>query len=254
MSEAFLSTVDLAARPTLDRLDPRSRILAALAAIVVVVALRSPLVLAGLLPIALGLATAMGIGAAELGRRLRHVEGFLLVLALLLPFTVPGPTWVALGPLALSVPGAERAVEILLRVNLAAVTLLALLGGLEPVRFGHALARLGAPAKLVHLILFAARFVTLLREAAVRRLDTLRARGFRRRTSLHTLRTLAHLVGRLLVDAIERAERVDEAMRCRAFAGRFALLDTGRFGSADHRFAAAVAALLLTVLMVDRLT
>ena len=254
MSETFLCASDLGPRPRLDRLDPRSRIVAALAAVVVIVTIRSSLVLAAALPLVVLLALATGVAAADLGRRLLHVEGFLLVLVVLLPLTVPGPEWTSLGPLTLSRPGVDRAVAIALRVNLAALTILTLLGGLEPVRLGHALARLGVPVKLVHLVLFAARFVTLVREAARRRLDTLRARAFRRRTSLHTLRTLAHLVGRLLVDAVERAERVDEAMRCRAFAGRFALIDTDHYGPADRRFAGALAVLLLVPLVTDLLT
>jgi cobalt/nickel transport system permease protein len=77
---------------------------------------------------------------------------------------------------------------------------------------------------------------------------------FRRRTSLHTLRTLAHLVGRLVVDAVERAERVGEALRCRAFAGRFALVDDTCFGPTDRRFAAGLGLVLLALVVTDRLT
>jgi cobalt/nickel transport system permease protein len=231
-----------------------SDLVAALAAVVAVLAVRSPLVLAAAAPVALAAAVAVGASPRDLLHRLLHVEGFLLVLAVLLPLTVPGPVWLAIGPIALSQPGVERAVVMLLRVGLAATAIFALLGGLEPARFGHGLARLGVPRKLVHLLLFTGRFVALVRDEAVRRHETMRARAFRPRTSLHTLRSLAHLVGRLLVGAFERAERVDEAMRCRAFAGRFALIDDDRFGAADRRFTVAVAALLSLLVMVDRLT
>ncbi|MBR7551292.1 cobalt ECF transporter T component CbiQ, partial [Mycobacterium tuberculosis] len=52
----------------------------------------------------------------------------------------------------------------------------------------------------------------------------LKARGFRPATSRHTLATLGLVVGTVLVRALERSERVAEAMRCRGFSGHFALL------------------------------
>lgn len=254
MSEAFLDDRAVAARPLLDRLDPRSRILASVVAVAVVLALRSPPVLAASTALAIGLALAVGAKPGDLLRRLAHVEGFLAVLLVLLPLTVPGPDWARLGPLVLSQPGVDRAVLVVLRVTLAAVVIFTLVAGLEPVRFGHALARLGMPRKLVHLLLFTVRFVALLRDEVARRHDSLRARAFRPRTSIHTLRTLAHLTGRLLVGAVERAERVDEAMRCRAFTGRFALVDGGGYGTADRRFAVVATVLLLLPLVTERLT
>jgi cobalt/nickel transport system permease protein len=237
----------------LDRLDTRVRLAAALACVVAVLSVRSPLVLAGLIPVGLVMAGLSGLGARAVLARLAHVEGFLAVLAVLLPLTVPGETWAAIGPLVLSKPGVERALMVLLRVNLCALTILTLLGGLEPVRLGHALARLGVSTKLVHLLLFSARWVALLREEAARLDDALRARAFRARTSLHTLRTLAHYTGQLLVRAFERAERVDEAMRCRAFSGRFAVVAEERPSRYDALFAAGLAFGLALPILVDRL-
>ncbi len=253
MSDTAFRDAPLTPRPRLDRLDPRLRVAAALATVVVVLALRSPLMLAALVPVAAAAALAAGHAPRDLARRLAHVEGFLIVLALLLPLTVPGPTWATLGPLDLSRPGVDRAVLILLRVNLCALTIFTLLGGLEPVRFGHALARLGVSAKLVHLLLFATRWVALVREEAGRLHDALRARAFRAAGSRHGLRTLAHFLGQLLVRAFERAERVDEAMRCRAFSGRFALVAEEAFARRDAAFAVALAAALALVLLGDRL-
>jgi len=254
MSDTLLCGAALGARPRLDRLDPRVRVIAAVVAVIVGLSLQSFAVLGVSLLVALTAALASGLSLGDVARRLAHVEGFLVVLALLLPLTVPGPTVAALGPIALSGPGLERAGLMLVRVNLAALTILVLLAGLEPVRLGHALARLGVPAKLVHLLLFAARFVALLREEAGRLVDALRARAFRPTGSRHGLRTLGHFVGGLLVRAFERAERVDEAMRCRAFAGRFALIDGGDWSRADAVFAGLFGLGLALLLAWDRLT
>ncbi|NLH82825.1 MAG: cobalt ECF transporter T component CbiQ [Phyllobacteriaceae bacterium] len=253
MSDAAFCGCDAEARPFLDRLDARVRIVATLATVVALLTIRSPLVLAGLLPITVAVAVALGITMRDLRDRLVHVEGFLVVLVILLPLTVPGPTWLSLGPIALSQPGIDRAILILLRVNLAALVILTLLAGLEPVRLGHALARLGMPEKLVHVLLFTARWVGLVRDEARRLHDAMRARAFRAATSGHGFRTLAHFVGQLLVRAFERAERVDEAMRCRAFAGRFVLVAEERANIHDAVFAAGLTLGLLVVIALDRL-
>ena len=241
-----------ATRPALDRLDTRVRVVATLATVLAILAVRSPAILAALLPIAVAAAVAVGITTEDLRARLLHVEGFLIILVVLLPVTMPGPAWTTLGPVVLSQPGIDRAILILLRVNLAALAILILLAGLEPVRLGHALARLGMPVKLVHLLLFTARWVTLVRDEARRLHDAMRARAFRATTSRHGMRTLAHFVGQLLVRAVERAERVDEAMRCRAFAGRFAMVCDERAGRRDAIFAIGLGLGFVVVALLDR--
>lgn len=254
MSAGFLHDDDRLGGRGLDRLDARSRVLAAVAAVIAVLAVRSTAVLAALVPIlALG-AALVGVAPRDLARRLVHLEGFLIVLAILLPLTMPGPTFARIGPLAFSATGVDRAVVLLLRVNATAIVVVTLLAGLEPVRLGHALARLGMPEKLVHLLLFTARWVGLVGAEARRLEEALRVRGFRPRASAHGLATLGSFLGQLLVGALERAERVEEAMRCRAFAGRFALLGEERFGRRDALFAGGLALGLLLLLAVDRAT
>lgn len=235
-----------------DRLDARTRILAAIAVIVTAVAITDPSVLAAAVVALAALAAATRVAAADLGRRLLHLEGFMILLVMMLPFSVAGETAFRLGPLAASWAGLDRALLILLRVNVAALALFVLVAGIEPVRLGHALARLSVPPRLVLLLLFAARYVGVLRAEAVRLHEALRARGFVARTSRHTVRTLGHVVGQLLVRTVERAERIDEAMRCRGFSGHFALVTAERFSSRDAVFAAALAAALVVALGVGR--
>ena len=242
------------ARPWLDVLDARTRIVSALAVVAAVLSIRSPLVLLAGLPVLLVFALACGLRPREIAARMAHAEGFVLVLLLMLPLTVPGPAFAAFGPVEFSSPGLDRAIKILLRVNLSALTVLVLLAGLEPSRFGHALAGLGFPRKLAHLLLFSARWAALVKQEALRLHDALRARAFRASTSAHTFRTLGHFTGQLLVRALERAERVDEAMRCRGFSGRFALVVEERAGWRDAAFAAGVFCCLCGALLADRLT
>lgn len=237
----------------LDRLDPRTRILGALALVLTASRLQDPAALAILLLAAAGVFAIATCGARWPIRRLVQVEGFVLVLVVLLPLTVPGETIVRIGPFAVSAPGAEKAVLLAFRINIAAMAVPALVAGIEPVRFGHALGRLGLPPALVHILLFSIRYVGLIGAEAGRLHDAMRARGFRPAADAHGVRTLAALAGRVVVRSLDRADRVDAAMRCRGYTGRLALVADGRFGSADGAFLAALSVLVAVAASIGAL-
>lgn len=237
----------------LDRLDTRTRIVVAVALVLALANLRSWSLLAVAILLGLVLSRLAGVSARQTARRLLHVEGFLLILFVALPLLTPLPPFVEVGPLSLSLPGLERAVTLVLRISAAALVVLPLISGLTPIRLGHALGRLGLPARLVQVFLFAIRYVELLRAEARRLHDAMRLRGFVPGTNVHTMRSYGHFIGQLLVRAVERAERVNEAMRCRGFAGRFPLVTLERFGIVDVGTAGLVGLLVAGALLADRL-
>lgn len=215
----------------IDALSPRARLLSALVLIIATVSLRDITVQGAALGLALILALLSGQAVKPLLHRLAHVEGFMALLLLMLPFTVPGPPLASLGPLTVSAEGLLRALGIALKVNAAVLLGFALLGAVEPVRLGHAARRLGVPVRLVQLFLFTTRYIDLFRDEIRRRREAMRARAFVRRTSLHSFRSYGNLAGMVLVRALEKAARVEEAMRCRAFDGRLPAIgidDRGR--------------------------
>lgn len=200
--------------------DLRLRIVAAVLVIACLSQVQSLAVAAS----ACGLAavTALITGAAtKHWRRLLHVEAFLLLLLATLPFTIAGQPLVSLGPFTASVEGVWRATSILCRVSASVLIALTMLGGVEPVRFGAALRGLHVPERLTRLFVFTARYVTLIGDEGRRLHDAMRARAFRPRSNLHTWRSYGNLIGMLLVRALDRAHRVEEAMLCRGFAGHF---------------------------------
>lgn len=241
-------------------LDPRTRLLGAFAAVVAVALLSSLPVLAAAALGAFALALAAGPAAAALMRRLVHLEGFMLVLLALLPFTVPGTPLFGAPPLVASTEGLVRAVEILLKVNACGFLVFALLGGLEPVRIGAAALALKAPERLVQLFLLVVRYGGVLRAETARLQEAMRARAFVPRSSLHTRslhtwRTYGHMLGMVLVRALERAERVSEAMRCRGYSGRLPVpAERPAFGPADLAFALMLAAAILAAFAAERLS
>jgi cobalt/nickel transport system permease protein len=236
------------------RRDPRLRILAAVALALAILSLGSLPALLASLGLALVLARASGQGWGTLGRRLLLFQGLLAVLLLTLPFTVPGTPILELGPLTASREGLARAFLILLKANAVVLVLGGLVGGLEPVVFGHALARLRVPEKLVHLLLMTVRQIALLDQEYRRLRQAMRARAFVPRSNRHTWNSYAWLIGMLLVRALGRSRRMLAAMRCRGFQGRFYLLDTADWAPADSTFTVALGLLLAALLALGHLS
>jgi len=238
--------------PDLSGLDPRARVVAALAFALAVVALERIEVVALALGAAVVGATLFRVSPRAAARRLAAAQASLLLLVVTLPFSIPGESVFRLGPLSASDAGVLRAALVALKANAILVAVLGLLGTLDASRLGHALYRLRAPAGLVHLLLFTVRYLGLL-EAELARLRTaLRARAFRPRSDRHTLLSLGQLAGMLIVRSHARAERVMEAMRCRGFTGRFHVLDDLRWRAADGVFAAALCLGIAGLLAADR--
>lgn len=242
-------------RPTasgsIHRIDPRVRIAAAVVFACVVVALGKLAALVAALVVAAALAGLARLPARPTLTRLAAVEGFLVVVLLFLPFTVPGDPVFSFGPLAASGAGLHRAAEIVLTANAVVLAMLALVGTIEPVVLGHALARLRVPDKLVHLLLFTVRYIAVVHGEYGRLRLAMKARAFRARGRLHTWRSIGWLFGMLLVRSFERAERIRDAMKCRGFAGRYHLIDASAVGVGDGCFALALIGALVALAAVE---
>lgn len=230
------------------RLDPRTRIVAALLFAVAAVAAHGLAAQALAFALAAVLALLARLPLKPTLRRLAALEGFMLLALVSLPFTVPGPPVADILGWSASAEGLRRTAAILLVANAVTLATQALLAGMELVALGHALGRLGAPARLVALLLFTVRYVDVLQQEYSRLRLAMRARGFRPRTGWHTWRSFGWLVGMLLVMSVERSERIHAAMRLRGFTGRFHCLDEGRAGMLDWGFAAAHAASVTAML------
>jgi cobalt/nickel transport system permease protein len=231
----------------LHRLDPRSKLAAAIA-LSLAAALGRGLA-AELMALGLGLAGVLWarLPWRELVKRLTPVNGFAATMWLMLPWRLggSGPLGLGLDPL-----GLDLATDITLKANAIMLLLLALVATSPVNHVFHALAHWRAPDKLVHLFLFFYRYLHVLHREYHRLNLALKARAFVPRTDLHTYRTYAWLVGMLLVRSYDRAQRVYQAMLCRGFTGTFWLLDHFHWGRRDNLFlaGAGLAFLVLAVL------
>ncbi|WP_378941227.1 cobalt ECF transporter T component CbiQ [Mesorhizobium sp. ANAO-SY3R2] len=235
----------------IDKLHPNTRLVATLAVLVFATIVHSPVVLGTALIAAAVLVLLARLPSADLRHRLLHLEGFMIVLLALLPFTVPGRPLFAVGPIVATNEGLIRALTVVIKVNICTLTVFALLGSLDPVRIGQAAMTLGVPSKLVKLFLFTVRYVSVFRDETSRLAEAMRARAFRPRSNLHTWRTFGNLAGTMVVRSLERAQRVDEAMRCRGFAGNMPTVPVGPVRHYDVAFASFFLCAIVGLLVVE---
>ena len=224
----------------LARIDPQARIAAAVILAAVVAAVRSLPALALALAAAAGLVAMARIPPRGLFRRLLPLEMLLAVLMIVLPWPDYGRQGILL------------AIVIVLKANAVVLTVAALIGTMDAVTLGHALAHFHVPQKLTQLLLFMVRYFDVLGREYVKLRAAMRVRCFRPAMNGHSYRAFGYLVGMLLVRSFDRSERVLAAMKCRGFCGRYYLLD--HFGFVPRRdgpFYAAIGLLAVVLLGLE---
>lgn len=218
---ALLAFID--APSPIHRLDPRARlVVCALLLAVLSTVQDARLALAACAGCALAL-LAFQLPAGLLMRRFLALNLFLAMWWITVPWLDPT------NGLRLALTATAKANAMLLLISLLVSTI-------DIVSLGHALAHLRVPRKLVHLLLFTARYAEVLWAEQQRMQRAMRARAFRPRCDRHTYRSLIHLLGMLVVRSIDRADRILAAMQCRGYRGEFHLLHHFHFRRADAWF------------------
>lgn len=236
------------------RRDPRALVLTAVLFALITVSLRSvstalvALVLSGLMVALARLSWRDVLG------RLLILEGVMIVLLLTLPFMAPGQSLFTAGPLTATDAGVALAALIVCKAHAVALAVLGLLGRMEPAALGHALAGLGLPERLAQLLLLTLRQIALLHQELLRLRQAMRARCFVARSDRHTWTSFGQLIGMLLVRSLDRARRIEEAMRCRGFRGRFHRLNTQCWRWPDTLWLLGALVILTALLVLDRLS
>lgn len=176
-----------------------------------------------------------------LARRLIALNGFLLLLIVTLPWSVPGDTLFQLGPLHYSDAGLLRALTITLRANVIVIGLTVFFARLDAVAIGHCLEWIRVPRRFARLFQLTIRYIALFDEETSRVRRAMSARSFSGGLNRHALKSLGYLVGGVLVRAHDRAHRIENAMVCRGFLGRFPALSAAAAVPRGQATALAVA-------------
>jgi cobalt/nickel transport system permease protein len=241
----------LRARTWIHDLDPRIRLaLGVLVGAQIAVSSHPAVAWAGL---GLGgvLALTARLPARPLCHRLLGLNLFLVFMLLFVPPAVPGHAVFTLGGLAWSGEGLVLAGLIMVKSNAILLIVSCLVSTIDHVTLGHALAHLRVPTRLAHLFLFTVRHAEGMHEEYQRVHRALRARAFRARLDRHTTRSLAGLVGLLLVRSLDRSDRTLAAMRCRGYHGSFYLMRHFKARLPDAVMGLAGAAWILIMTVVE---
>ena len=225
------------------RVDSRVRVALALVASVAIALIGEPRALVWLIA-AGGLGCVAAIRAGELnwrqlGRRLLAVNAFLIMIWLTLPFDLTA-SGVVSDPV-----GLQLAAVISGRTNAIALAVIALLAGMDAYAIARAAAGLGLPVKLARLMLLMVRYIALIGDTWRRLERAVRARGFVARADRRSVQVIAQLMGLLLAHALLRAERVELALRARAFSGAFGVAHPGQVPRSHWAWAAATTVVLV---------
>ncbi len=215
-------------RDLFQRLDPRTRILAVVAAIVIIGSTARLAVFPWYFALAAAMIAASRARGGEIRWRVLAAAPFILLASALLAFQAG----IAAG-------------SVVAMKGMLAAALLALLASTTPLAdLLWALRRMKSPESLNLILGMMHRYTTLLAEEYAR---MARARDSRSVQTIGRLGFLAHggQIGALVLRSWDRAERIHASMLARGFTGAWPSLTARRLGAIDGIYLAAAVALFL---------
>ena len=162
-----------------------------------------------------------GVGLKAVFKRLFVVNGFILLFWIVLPLTYKGKIIYSLGPVNIYLAGIVFAAKITIKSNAILLVLISFIATMTFATLGHTLSRFKLPEKLVFLFMITYRYIFVIQQEYEKIIRSIKIRGFKPKTTLHTYKTFAYILGMLLIKASDRADRVYNAMRCRGFNGKY---------------------------------
>jgi len=183
-------------------------------------------------------------------QRLSVVNFFILFLWLIMPFSCPGRAIVSFGALTVTQEGINFAAMITLRANAIFILAVSLIGTTPVLQLAGALRRLGIPLKIVNLFYFCYKYISIVHSDYTKINNALKIKCFKPHTSLHTYKTLAYLIGILLIRSYEHAERMYNALKCRGFTGVFPVLTRPQLRSRDIVFLLAMISIVISGIFI----
>lgn len=236
------------------RLDPRVKVLAAVAFSATAAALRRPTAAGAALLVATLILLVAHLDARAVAKRLALANVFVGAAWLFLPWSVPGEPALSLGAITLTQPGIQLALLITLKCNAILIAIIALIATSDLSGITHALKRLHVPETLLTVLSLCIRHVSIISTEFLRLTQAMRIRAFNPRPELRTYRTYANLLGTLVVRSHDRAERVQRAMLCRGFSGTWPLLREPRLRAADLAATLVMLVFITTLVVLEWMT
>ena len=235
----------------LHSLDPRTRLLGVIVFSVVVAMLETADALLFSLGLSVFFVAISQVSPRILIRRMLAFNLFIAFLWIFIPWGIPGEKVLEAGPFIVSRQGIHYMIALTLRSNAIMLALVAFMASTSITSMTHAMTALMVPDKITYLFFLTYRYIGDINSEYTRLVNAMKVRCFRPASNLHTYRSYAYLVGMLLVNSFERAQRIRSAMLCRGFNGRFPRIEEHRFSWLDILCLTVLCLVLAGIIYID---
>jgi len=241
----------------LQRIDPRAKLLSAVAFVVAAMSARTVVPLIILFASLVILSILSRVPLRFFLRRSLLIPVFAGIVALPLPFITPGATIAQVGYdgilLTVTSEGVQKAAQFTARVLVCVSSLVVLVLTTRFSRLLHAMENLKLPTIFVSMTAVTYRFIFLFIDEAYRMALAKESRTVVKERWRQALGSLSHMVSTLFIRAHERGERVYLAMLARGYAGTVKSLGAMDIGPTDWLFAVISIAVCLIALSIEHL-
>lgn len=233
------------------KIDPRARIIATLIFAIAVVLSDGFLALCLALLFSVSMACAAQLKLVTTLKKMAAMDAFMLYLILILPFSVPGDTFVVLFGYAASWQGLFKGLIITLKANAVVLMLFANVSILPSTVLGSALTSLKVSNKLIQLLLFTMRYLHVIYDEFHRLRRAMRARAFVMKFNWHSWKSIGYLIGMMIVRSMHRSQRVVGAMKCRGYQGQFVSYHPLFWQGKDTQYCVFMAVMIVAILFLN---
>lgn len=157
-------------------------------------------------------------------KQLKGVLFFVLFFLVVMPLSASGGKFYFI-----SLNGLEMATFIAIRTISICLLIFPMIGTMKFHTTLKALSRLKVPNKLIQILMLTYRYIFVFIEDMEKMLISSRARFFRKKTNIHTLKITSNLVGMLFIRGFEQTEKIYNAMVARGYQGSLKIQDEFRF-------------------------
>jgi cobalt/nickel transport system permease protein len=240
------------------RLDPRTKLLATLAFIAVVVLIPTASWLTyGLFLAIIAMPVLLSkVPLSYILKRSLVIIPFVLLVAVFIPFFKEGEIAANFNlwgwHISLTKSGLELMGSILSKAWLSILSLVLLTSTTGFSQLLKGMEKLRTPSVIVMLLSFMYRYIFLLTDEIMRMKQARDSRNFGGRR-LWQIKTIGNMIGTLFVRSYERGERVYASMVARGFDGHSHTLDSLSFGRIDAVFIAGIWLVLIAVSLFNTL-
>ena len=170
---------------------------------------------------------------------------FALFFLIVMPLTVGGDDIIRFKLITVSRKGLNLALLITLRAVSISLLIFPMIGTTKFHKSLKALQKLKVPNKLVQMIMFTYRYIFVFMTEFKRMFMAAKARLFKKKTNIFTLKITSNLTGMLFIRGFERTQSVYNAMVSRGYKGSLRILDEFKLSGMDF-----IKAFLIVILAV----